>query len=136
MKNLPVKNYAELQSAITEKRFGIGVDPLAAAEWSSARNSAFNKFLVTALSIVLILAALASIIVAIAVKNYWLLLALPVQALAFYGSHLEAPYKTWVTIAGVASLIIFLDFLFNEMPTAATLVAYAGLTFAAVRASN
>jgi hypothetical protein len=101
MKGLPFKNYAELQRAYADKKIGIGVDPLAAAEWSAA-----------------------------------VLLALPIQALAFYGAHLDAPFRMWVTLAGVASLIIFIDFLFNQMPTAATLVAYAGLTFAAVRASS
>jgi hypothetical protein len=136
MKDLPCKNYAELQSAIAAKKFAIGVDPLAAAVWSAADNNRLNKWMIHALSILLILAAVASIVVAFAIGNYWLLLALPIQALAFYGSHLDAPFKMWVTLAGVASLIVFLDFLFNQMPTAATLVAYAGLTFAAVRATS
>ncbi len=136
MKNLPCKNYAELQRAVAEKKFTIGVEPLVAAEWSATNNNQLNKLMIHALSILLILAALASIVVAFAVGNYWLFLALPIQALAFYVSHLDAPFKMWVTLAGVASLIIFLDFLFNQMPTAATLTAYAGLTFAAVRATN
>jgi hypothetical protein len=136
MQDLPFKSYAELQRAYADKKIGIGVDPLAAAEWSAAANNKFNKVLIQGLSLLLILAAIASIIVAFIIGNYWLLLALPIQALAFYGAHLDAPFKVWVTLAGVASLIIFLDFLFNQMPTAATLVAYAGLTFAAVRASS
>ena len=136
MKGLPFKNYAELQRAYADKKIGIGVDPLAAAEWSAAANNQLNKILIQGLSLLLILAAVASIIAAFVVGNYWLLLALPIQALAFYGAHLDAPFRMWVTLAGVASLIIFIDFLFNQMPTAATLVAYAGLTFAAVRASS
>lgn len=136
LQTLPVKTYTELQSAIGEKKIGVGVDPLAAAEWSSQGNSGLNKALITTLSVLLVVAALASIIVAFAVQNYWLLLALPIQALAFYGAHLDAPYRFWVTVAGVASLIIFLNLLLNELPTAATLVAYAGLTFSAVRATS
>jgi hypothetical protein len=136
MQDLPFQNYAELQHAFADKKIGIGVDPLAAAEWSASANKGLNKVLVQGLSMLLIMAAIASIIVAFAVGNYWLLLALPIQALAFYGSHLEAPARMWVTLLGVASLIGFIDFLFNQMPTAATLVAYAGLTFAAVRATS
>jgi hypothetical protein len=136
MQGLPFTSYAELQRAYIDKKIGIGVEPLAAAQWSAAANSKLNQFLIQGLSLLLILASVASIIVAFIVGNYWLLLALPIQALAFYGAHLDAPFKVWVTLAGVASLIIFLDFLFNQMPTAATLVAYAGLTFAAVRASS
>jgi hypothetical protein len=136
MQGLPFKSYAELQRAYADKKIGIGVAPLAAAEWSAAANNRLNKILIQGLSLLLILAAMASIIVAFVTGNYWLLLALPIQALAFYGAHLDAPFRIWVTLAGVASLIIFLDFLFNQMPTAATLVAYAGLTFAAVRATS
>jgi hypothetical protein len=136
LQTLPVKNYAELQSAISEKRYGIGVDPLAAAQWSSQSNSSLNKALIATLSILLVVAAIASIIVAIAVQNYWLLLALPIQTLAFYGAHLDQPYRLWITTAGAVSLIIFLNLLLNELPTAATLVAYAGLTFSAVRANS
>jgi hypothetical protein len=136
MKDLPVKNFAELQSAVAAKRFSIGVDPLSAAQWSAADNNGLNKVMIHGLSILLILAAVTSIVAAFAIGNYWLLLALPIQALAFYLSHLDAPFKMWVTVAGVASLVVFLDFLFNQLPTAATLVAYAGLTFAAVRATS
>jgi hypothetical protein len=133
---LPIKHYADLQSAIAQKRFAIGVDPLAAAQWSSQLNSGLNKVVITTLSVLLVVAAVASIVVAIAVQNYWLLLALPIQALAFYGAHLDQPYRLWVTTAGVVSLIVFLNLLLNNLPTAATLVAYAGLTFSAVRATS
>lgn len=136
MKDLPFKNYAALQEAYAAKKIGIGVDPLVASQWSAAGNSRLNLLLIQALSLLLILAAVASFVAAFVVENYWLLLALPIQALAFYVSHLDAPFKMWVTLAGVASLVVFLDFLFNQMPTAATLVAYAGLTFAAVRATS
>src|SRR5690348_11137687 len=45
--SLPVKSYAALQSAIGEKLYGLGVDPLAAAEWSSQANSGFNKVIIS-----------------------------------------------------------------------------------------
>jgi hypothetical protein len=135
-RSLPFRSYGELRGAIGDKRYGFGVDPLAAAEWSSQANTDLNRAMITALSVLLVLAGAASVIAAFVVNNYWLLLALPIQALAFYGAHLDAPYRMWVTIAGVASLFIFLDLLFNQMPTAATLTAYAGLTFSAVRATS
>ncbi|MBI3653953.1 MAG: hypothetical protein HY231_23220 [Acidobacteria bacterium] len=133
---LPFNNFDELQRAFAAKQYSFGVNPLAAAEWSEQQNSQLNRALISGLSILLVVAAIASIGVAVAIKNYWLLLALPIQVLAFYAAHLDAPYRTWVTLGGVASLIVFLDFLFNDRPTAATLTAYVGLTFAAVRAST
>jgi hypothetical protein len=41
-----------------------------------------------------------------------------------------------VTIGGAVSVAVFLDLLLNGLPIAAALVAYAGLTFAAVRAAG
>jgi hypothetical protein len=40
-----------------------------------------------------------------------------------------------VTVGGIASVIVFVDLLLNHLTTAAALTAYAGLTFAAVRAA-
>jgi hypothetical protein len=134
--NLPVGNFQELQSAIANKRFAIGVDPLAAAEWSASQATKFKKFFVSMLSILLVLAAIAAIVVAIFTQNYWLLLAIPIQAAVFYLANSNTAIRLWVTVAGVVSLIYFFNLLLNEMPTAATLVAYGGLTFAAVRASS
>ena len=133
---LPCENFPELQSAIADKRFGVGVDPYAAARWSAAEGTEFKNFLITSLSILLILAAIAAILVAIVTHNYWLLLAVPIQAAVFYLANSNTAIRLWVTVAGVVSLIFFFNLLLNEMPTAATLVAYAGLTFAAVRASS
>ena len=124
-----------MQSAVIGRRFKVGVDPLAAAEWSETFNTRPKRIVVTALSLLLIAAAAASIVVALAIENYWLLAALPIQALAFYVSHPASPIRKWVTIGGVASVIVFVNLLLNHMTTAATLTAYAGLTFAAVRAA-
>ncbi len=131
----PFNNFSELRRAVADRDFNLGVDPLAAAEWSESSNTGFKKVLITALSLLLVLAALASLIAAVALGDYWLLFAAPIQVFAFYVSHPASPFRKWVTIAGVASLIVFIDLLFNQFITAATLVAYAGLTFAAVRAA-
>jgi hypothetical protein len=133
---LPFRSFQEFQSAIADKKFNIGVDPLAAAEWSATQGTTIKRYLISALSILLILAAIAAIIVAIFTQNYWLLLALPIQAAVFYLANSNTAIRLWVTVAGVVSLIYFFNLLLNEMPTAATLVAYGGLTFAAVRASS
>jgi len=65
-----------------------------------------------------------------------LLVAPPIQALSFYLSHPASPIHKWVTIGGAVSVAVFLNLLFNGLPIAAALVAYAGLTFAAVRAAG
>ena len=134
--DFPFRSFSELTREVKEKNYSIGVDPLAAAQWSAAHGSPTKRALVSALSILLLVAAAASLIVAIAFENYWLLLALPIQAAVFYLSNSNTSLSLWVTVAGVVSLLFFFDLLLNRLPTAATLVAYAGLTFASVRAAN
>ena len=131
----PFDSFEELQAAVRIKSFNIGVDPVAAAQWSDSFNSKPNKVAIAVLSGLLILSALAALVAAFALGEYWLLLALPVQALTFYVSHPASPFRKWVTVAGAASVAIFINFLFNGHVTGATIVAYAGLTFAAVRAA-
>lgn len=134
--DLPFRSFAALKEAVAGKKFSIGVDPLAAARWSAEFNAGPKKTLVSALSVLLIVAAVASVVVAIAFENYWLLLALPIQIVVFFLSNTNTSLSLWVTVAGGVSLLFFFDLLLNRLPTAATLVAYAGLTFACVRAAN
>ena len=134
--DFPFDKFAEMQKAVSDRRFNVGVDALAAAEWSEEFNTGFRKGFIAALSILLIAAGLASIVAAFVLDNYWLLLAVAIQALVFYVSHPASPLRTWATLGGIASVVVFLDFLFRDLPTAATLTAYAGLTFAAVRAAG
>src|SRR5215475_1332108 len=100
----PFDRFDEMQAAIEARSFNVGVDSFAAAA--------------------------ASIVAAVLTGDYLLLLAIPVQAFSFYLSQPSSPIRKWVTVAGAASLAVFLNFLFNRWMTAATLVAYAGLTFA------
>ena len=109
---------------------------MAAATWSEQFNSRFNKAVIATLSLLLVIAAVASVITALLTREYWLLAAMPIQALAFYLSHPASPIHKWVTIGGAVSFVVFLDLLFNGLPIAAALVAYAGLTFATVRAAG
>ncbi|MCI0486801.1 MAG: hypothetical protein L0229_09395 [Blastocatellia bacterium] len=132
----PFKRFAEMQKAVSDRRFNLGVDALAAAEWSEKFNTGLKKSFIAALSILLLVAGLASIVAAVALRNYWLLLAVAIQALAFYVSHPASPLRSWATLGGIASIVVFLDLLFRDLTTAATLTAYAGLTFAAVRAAG
>jgi hypothetical protein len=132
----PFENFEQLQAAVAARSFNVGVDPLAAAEWSDRFNSRTSNAVITALSVLLIVAAAAAIVAAFVTGEYWLLAALPVQAAAFYISHPASPLRKWVTIGGAVSIAVFINFLFNGAPIAATVVAYAGLTFASVRAAG
>jgi hypothetical protein len=134
--DFPFTTFAELQNAIKERTFSLGVDTLSAARWSDEHNTGARRLLTAALSLLLVLAGAASVIAALWVGNYWLLAAMPIQLAVFYVSHPASPIRKWVTVAGAASVFLFVEFLFNRMPTAATLVAYAGLTFASVRAAG
>jgi hypothetical protein len=131
----PFETFDQMQAAVAIKSFNIGVDPLAAANWSSRFNSGLRKTVVIALSLLLVIAAGASVISAVITNNYWLFAAVPIQVAAFYVSHPASPIRKWVTIGGALSVVVFVDLLFNRWVTPATLVAYAGLTFAAVRAA-
>lgn len=132
----PFDTFEELQTAVAKRSFSLGVDSLAAAEWLDRSNLRFKKGVVVALSLLLFVAAIAAAVAAFWLGDYWLLAAVPIQALAFYLSQPSSPFRKWITVAGVASIIVFANLLFNRMTTAATLVAYAGLTFAAVRAAG
>lgn len=132
----PFQTFAELRKATKDDTFSVGVDPLAAAEWWDSHSTGPKRVLVSSLSILLIALAVASIVAAVWVKDYWLLAATPAMAGAFYFSHPGSPYHKWVTVAGAAGIALFADLLLNGLVTAAILVAYADLTFAAVRAAG
>lgn len=132
----PFEDFEQLRAAVAIRSFNIGVNSLAAATWSEQFNTKFKKALIAALSLLLLIAAAASIVAAVLTREYWLLAAAPIQAFAFYLSHPASPVHKWVTIGGVVSVAVFLDLLFNGLPIAAALAAYAGLTFAAVRAAG
>ena len=132
----PFEDFSQLRAAVAIRSFNIGVDSLAAAKWSEEFNTKFKKGIIAALSLLLVIAAGASIVAAVLTREYWLLAATPIQAVAFYLSHPASPLHRWVTIGGAVSVAVFLDLLFNGLPIAAALVAYAGLTFAAVRAAG
>jgi hypothetical protein len=132
----PFRSFAELQRAASERKATIGVDPLAAAEWANVSMTGVKRATVTMLSLLLVAAAVAAIVTAVWTNNYWLALALPVQAAMFYFSQPGSPVSQWVTLGGIALVIVFLEFLLKNSPTSATVAAYAVLTFAAVRASG
>jgi hypothetical protein len=132
----PFEDYEQLKAAVAIRSFNIGVNSLAAAEWSEKSNSRIKRSIVTALSLLIMLAAIASVVAAFLTGEYWLLAAAPIQAVAFYLSHPASPIHKWVTIGGAISVAVFLNLLFNGFVIAAALVAYVGLTFAAVRAAG
>lgn len=132
----PYESFSELKAAVAGRKATLGVDAVAAAQWADSSLGATKKAAVTGLSLLLVAAAIAAIAAALWTRNYWLLAALGVQAAAFFFSHPSSPFREWATLSGVASLIVFFDFLFRGWITAAVLVAYAGLTFASVRAAG
>jgi hypothetical protein len=134
--DLPFSSFAEFQTAVNNKSFGVGVDSLAAARWSDTSTGLGRRAVVSVLSLLLVTAAIASVVVAFSAENYWLLAALPIQGAAFYLSDSGHQWRKWVTIGGVASLIVFVNLLLNHHSTAAVLTSYAGLTFATVRAAG
>ncbi|HWP43202.1 MAG TPA: hypothetical protein VNO14_08215 [Blastocatellia bacterium] len=132
----PYASFSALKTAISDRKASIGVDALAAARWADISLGPARKAAITALSLLLIAAAVAAVVAGVWTKNYWLLGAVAVQAGAFYFSHPASAAREWATLGGVASIIVFIDFLLRGWGTAAVLVAYAGLTFAAGRAAG
>ncbi|HSB11042.1 MAG TPA: hypothetical protein VLM38_16255 [Blastocatellia bacterium] len=132
----PFENFEQLQAAVAIRSFNVGVDPLAGAEWSHRSSGVIRKAIVATLSLLLVFAAAASLVAALLTREYWLLAAIPIQASVFYLSQPASGIRKWVTAGGVITLLAFIDLLLNGLPVAATLVAYAGLTFAAVRAAG
>jgi hypothetical protein len=132
----PFKSFRDLQAAVAEHKVGLGVDSLAAARWSDRYASGPSKAVVGALSILILVAALAAVITSLVLRDYWLLTAAPIMGIVFYISHPSSPISKWVTIGGALSVAVFIDLLLNGFLTSAVLAAYAGLTFAAVRAAG
>lgn len=133
--DFPFESFSELRRALESRKFSLGVDPLAAAEWAENHGGRLCRSVTAALSLLLLAAALASVVAALWARNYWLLAATPIMAAMFYLSDPSSPIHQWVTLAGAAMVPISLGFLFNGSATAAALAAYAALTFAAVRAA-
>ena len=129
----PFRDFLDLQQALSKKRFGIGVDPLAAAEWSDRSGTKPTRIVIGFFSILLLGAALSAIAAAFVFGNYWLLLAVPVMAVTFYASHPGNPAQKWVTVAGALSVVLFIELFVNGLKSGAILVAFAALTFAVVR---
>lgn len=132
---LPFDDFEQLQAAVAARSFNVGVDPLAAAEWAASSGSRASRAAVASLSLLLVSACAAAVVAAFVVDDYWLLAAVPVQAALFYISNPASPWRRWVTVAGAITPLLFVSLLLNGEVTAATLAAYAGLTFAAVRAA-
>jgi len=129
----PFDDYEQLQTAVAARSFNIGVDSLAAAQWADRYSRRIDKIVVSALSLLVLVSAFAAVVAAFSLPDYWLLAALPAQALTFYVSHPASPIRKWVTVGGALSIAVFINLLLNGYTTAATIVACAGLTFAAVR---
>jgi hypothetical protein len=131
--DFPFRNFNELQQAVASRRFNLGVDPLAAAEWSDRFNTRLKRALVSGFSLLLVIAALAALAVALSSGRYWLLAAIPIMAASFYFSHPGARFHKWATAAGILCPIVLANMLMNRWHEAAVLTAYAGFAFAVVR---
>jgi uncharacterized membrane protein HdeD (DUF308 family) len=132
----PFKSFDDLQAAVSAKKIDIGVNPLAAARWSDSSSTRTVRILVTSLSVLLVVAALSAVVVAIFGHLYWVAAAVPAMGIAFYLSDPSSQYRKWVTVGGAASIAVFLDLLATGLLEPALIVAYVGLTFAAVRAAG
>lgn len=134
--DFPFKSFGGLKEALRTRAFSLGVDPLAAAEWANRFNTLFKKSLVVSFSVLLVVLAASSIVATFVTGNYWLLMAIPIMAIAFYCSHPGSPVQRWATLGGVLSVVVLVNLILTRNHTAAVLVAYAGLTFALVRAAG
>jgi len=132
----PYESFAELQQAAAGKKATIGVDPLAAAEWSAAHSAGLARIAVNLLSVLLVVAAGAALVAALLTHDYLLIAAIPSMAIAFYFSNPGYKYHKQVAVAVAAVVAVFVDMLVNGFVTPAIIAAYAALTFAAVRAAG
>jgi hypothetical protein len=132
----PYRSFSELKQAAASKKANIGVDPLAAAEWSDAHATGPARFAITFLSVLLVAAGMAALVAALVTRDYLLIAAIPAMAVAFYFSNPGYKYHKQVTVAVAAVVAVFIDTLVNGFVTPSIIAAYAALTFAAVRAAG
>jgi len=132
----PYRSFAELQQAAASKKANIGVNPLAAAEWSAAHSTGLARTAVTLLSVLMVVAGATALVAALLTHDYLLIAAIPSMAIAFYFSNPGYKYHKQVAVAVAAVVAVFIDMLANGFVTPAIIAAYAALTFAAVRAAG
>jgi hypothetical protein len=132
----PYGSFAELQQAAARRKANIGVDSLAAAEWSDGHASGPARIAVTLLSVLLVSAGTAALVAALVTRDYLLIAAIPVMAIAFFFSNPGYKYHKQAAVAVAAVVAVFVDMLVNGFVTPAVIAAYAALTFAAVRAAG
>src|SRR5215471_21822913 len=73
----PYESYAELQQAASSRKANIGVDPLAAAEWSAQHAAGPARIAVSVLSVLLVAAGAAALVASIVTHDYLLIAAVP-----------------------------------------------------------
>lgn len=132
----PFRQFDELQEAVEKRRFALGIDPVAAAEWSPRQgglNSKFGQAVVTVLSVGLFALSLTCVWEALASGNYLLLIGIPIIVAGFLLSEPSSPVRPFVSAAGFLSVVVFADLILRERATAAWLVGCFAMTFVSVR---
>lgn len=134
--DFPFEEFEQLQEAIEKRHYALGIDPVAAAEWSSRRggiNSKFGQAVVTVLSVGLFALGLTCVWEAVASGNYLLLIGIPIVVIGFFISEPSSPIRPFVSAAGFLSVLFFADLILRDRATAAWLVGCFALTFVSVR---
>ncbi len=134
--SFPFHTFEELQQALTDRRYSLGVDSLAAAELAGTFSSRLGNLVIGLLSLLLCLAALLALLLAVWLGNYWLLAGVPIIAIYFFASAPTVPWRRIMSVVGGFTILLALDFWLRDLNTPAYLVGFGAFTFLAVRLAN
>src|SRR5437868_1040744 len=82
--DFPFRSFGDLSLALSEERWSLGIDSLAASYWASQHNAWWKRIVVKALSLTLVAVAMLTVIGAIDLKEYWAIAGVPAMVIAFY----------------------------------------------------
>jgi hypothetical protein len=127
--NFPMDSFTELQNAISNKTYSVGVDFTTANQLSSWIFGKVYTVLYFILTWVPYIVIAASIVLAIALNNYWMIIGI---ALAFFGMLFSNPYNPAKSFWSFISVVIFCVFVYgvlNKSETIALLSAFFVVPF-------
>lgn len=132
----PFDNFSDLQKALKDKSYSLGIDSLAAANWGTSFTTGLGRSVITLMSLLVCLSILAAPAIALWLKDYWLIAGVPIIAVMFFVSAPDVRGRRVVTVFGVLAVLLAADLWLRELYTLAWLVGFGAFTFIAVRVAS
>lgn len=131
--DFPLKSFEDLQQQIEAKKFNVGIDygiSNRLAEWLYGKRYAISHYLLTWIPFIF---AIVSIILALILKNYLLLLGIPFSIIAMITADPINPSRDFMTFIASLSFLLFVYGLWKGNETITYLPLFFVIPFLAIR---